>query len=78
MVSTTRKAWSSPAKSAAAKPDGKWKKVAPREGGVFKHPSGKYVARRLGFTDSHHDTEEAAQKHVDGWAEAMKKFSEHK
>lgn len=77
MTATTRKAWSTP-RPGPAKAAGKWKKVAPREGGVFEHPNGKFVARRLGFTDSPHDTHEAAQKHVDGWAAAMKKFSEHK
>jgi len=76
MVATTRKAWSSKLRTGAAKPAGKWAKTAAREGEVVKHPNGKWVARRLGFSDSHHDNEADAHAKVKSWAESMKKFSQ--
>lgn len=49
-------------------------------GEVVQHPTtGKWVARMAMQTDSHHDTKEAAEAHLQGHRDAIakyKKFSE--
>lgn len=60
--------------SPSTRGDGKWKKKASLEGEVVQHPNGKHVVRKAGYTDSYHDTKEAAEKHLADTNERLAKI----